>query len=397
MKKHRSVAQALDLFHSQPSAPGMVFWHPNGWKLFRKVKQHMRDIYQNAGFDEISTPLFLKKELWERSGHWEKFSDNMFVGGEHEAESLYALKPMSCPAHILFFKRDVISYRALPFRVFEFGVVHRNEPSGALNGLMRLRQFTQDDAHVLCRWQDCVEEIQAFLDRARRVYADYGYHQLDVRISTRPESYFGSDDDWKKAEAILAAACQAANVDYEFQPGEGAFYGPKIELVLRDGQNRQWQCGTIQLDFNMPSRFKLEYIDELGEACQPVMLHQAIYGSLERWIGILLESSQGRLPVWVHPIPVGIAAININCNAHCIALQERLAEHGIAVSFNSAQQSIAKKIKIFQQQYTPIVLIAGDKEVARNSFVVRELDGQQQTLEVEAVLKRLLALTDKTG
>lgn len=395
MKHHREIASALNLFHSEPAAPGMVFWHPDGWQLFRKVKQHMRNIYHESGFQELSTPIFLKKELWELSGHWDKFAENMFVGGGSDVDAKYALKPMSCPAHILFFKRDVVSYRALPYRVFEFGVVHRNEPSGALNGLMRLRQFTQDDAHVLCRWEDCVDEILQFLSRAKRVYRDYGYSDLDVRISTRPENSFGKDNDWLKAEERLAQACEKANVKYSHQKGEGAFYGPKIELILRDSQNRQWQCGTIQLDFNMPLRFQLNYIDEFGDSQQPVMLHQAIYGSLERWIGILLESHQGKLPAWVHPIPVGIAPINASSNEHCLAMKEQLLKKGIQVNLNDQPQSIAKKIKLFHRQRIPIVLIAGDQEVESNSFVVRPIDGEQQTLSFDEVIKMLMGLTNK--
>ncbi|MCO7223169.1 threonine--tRNA ligase [Pleionea sp. CnH1-48] len=387
MEKHRKIAQQLDLFHSEPSGPGMVFWHPNGWRLFNKVKRHIQKLYEASGFVEISTPVFLKKELWETSGHWEKFSENMFVGGANNEEPQCALKPMSCPAHILFFKRGVLSYRSLPYRVFEFGQVHRNEPSGALNGLMRLRQFTQDDAHVVCRWQDCVREIRLFLARARKVYGDYGYHHLDVRISTRPQEYFGDDSDWSRAEQLLEQACREAKLDFQMQPGEGAFYGPKIELVLKDSQDRQWQCGTIQLDFNMPRRFELEYVDESGERKMPVMLHQAVYGSLERWIGILLETYQGNLPEWVHPQPVAIASIGEKAIEHCRQMQQNLLELGIPSVLNVQQQGIGKKIKMFHQQKVPLVLIAGEQEASCNEFVLRHRDGEQQTFSADKLLE----------
>ncbi len=386
MNKHRNIAEALDLFHSEPTAPGMVFWHPNGWELFQKIKAHIRKAYLKSNFQEISTPLFLKRELWELSGHWQKFSTNMFVGGAPHDAPEYALKPMSCPAHLLYFKRDIISYRALPYRIFEFGTVHRNEPSGALNGLMRLRQFTQDDAHVLCRWQDCVDEILSFLERARSIYSDYGYQQLDVRISTRPEDSFGNDEDWQRAEALLREACDIAQINYHSQEGEGAFYGPKIELVLRDNEQRHWQCGTIQLDFNMPHRFGLSYVDEEGKQQLPVMLHQAVYGSLERWLGILLESCQGKLPPWVHPVPVGIASIGAASNRYCARLKEKLNILGLKVEFNQQKQSIGKKIKLFHKQRIPIILIAGDKEVKANQCILRQIDSTQRIYSVEEAL-----------
>ncbi len=389
MQKHRDIAQQLDLFHSEPVAPGMVFWHPNGLKLYNNVKRHIQKRYQAEGFLEIATPMFLKKSLWEISGHWDKFHDDMFVGTGHQEEAQYALKPMSCPAHILFFKKQVLSYRSLPYRVFEFGNVHRNEPSGALNGLMRLRQFTQDDAHVLCQWQDCISEIQNFLNRAKQIYSDYGYHELDVRISTQPKSAFGEDSDWRKAEALLATACRDLAINVQYQLGEGAFYGPKIELMLKDHQGRFWQCGTIQLDFNMPKQFNLAYIDEAGERQTPIMLHQAIYGSLERWIGILLETHQGQLPAWVHPQPVAIASIHGQANAYCQMIQTRLASLGIDAILNDQEMRISKKIKQFHQQKTPLVIIAGNNEVLTNQLVMRTLDGQQHRFTIEAAIIEL--------
>lgn len=390
MNNHRSIAEELDLLHTEPSGPGMVFWHPNGWRLFRAVKQHMRQVYEMDGFLEISTPQFLKRELWETSGHWEKFSENMFIGGPAES---YALKPMSCPAHILGFKREVLSYRSLPYKVFEFGSVHRNEPSGALNGLMRLRQFTQDDAHVLCQWEQCVDEILNFLTRAKCVYNDYGYKSLDVRVSTRPNSYFGCDEDWIKAEKLLEEACEAAQLKFTMQDGEGAFYGPKIELVLRDRQDRQWQCGTIQLDFNMPNRFNLTYIDKSGKPQFPVMLHQAIYGSLERWIGVLLESNNGKLPPWIHPTPVAIVPIGSRAIDHCQLIKDELNKEGVHILINSLNVSVSKKIKLFHKQKIPIVLIVGEKEVAENSFSLWLLDGARKSLSFGKTVAYIVAAT----
>ena len=362
MQTHREIAEQLNLFHFDAHGPGMVFWHPNGWRLFQRVQNHMRRVYQQSGFMEINTPLFLKKDLWEVSGHLEKFADNMFMGGELNSPPQYALKPMSCPAHILFYKRGVYSYRDLPLRIFEFGTVHRNEPSGSLNGCLRLRQFTQDDAHVFCQWSQAEAEIAAFLSRAKRVYGDYGYSAMQVKISTRPENAFGEPRDWEKAEALLAVACDHEGYDYQYQVGAGAFYGPKIELSLKDALGREWQCGTIQLDFNLPERFDIAYVQKDQQYSRPVILHQAMYGSIERWIGILLESHQGKLPPWLHPVPVAVATIKSAVFNYAREVEGILQDVNIPVLLDGGDDTLARKIKRFHNLRIPLMIVIGDAE-----------------------------------
>ncbi len=373
MKSHRELAEQLDLFHSEPDGPGMVFWHPNGWRLFQSVQQHMRDIYSQHGFVEINTPLFLKKNIWHTSGHLQKFSENMFFGGALGSDTEYALKPMSCPAHILFFKRGVYSYRDLPFRLFEFGTVHRNEPSGSLNGCFRLRQFTQDDAHVFCLWSQAEVEIIHFLERAKQVYRHYGYDSIEVKISTRPENAFGDDELWGKAQQILATACQKAGYQFEYQIGEGAFYGPKIELSLKDGMVREWQCGTIQLDFNLPERFEISYVDEENQRLYPVILHQAMYGSIERWIAILLESCQGKLPAWVHPTPVALASVNERVKPYIKEIEQHLKQAGVFCLIDDSHRTVSRKIREFHKLRVPYIIVVGDRERAHRLVSIRSM------------------------
>lgn len=383
MKTHREIAEQLDLFHSEPDAPGMIFWHPNGWRLFAAVQEHMRRVYRRHGFAEIRTPQFLKRELWETSGHWEKFADNMFVGGDFNAPAEYALKPMSCPAHILFFRRARHSYRDLPYRVFEFGTVHRNEPSGALNGCLRLRQFTQDDAHVFCDWSQAPAEIGAFLARARQVYGDYGFGEIVLKVATRPANAFGAPSDWERAEQVLAAACRAAGYAFEFQVGEGAFYGPKIEIALRDVLGREWQCGTIQLDFNMPERFDIHYVQADNPPARPVILHQAMYGSIERWIGILLESSQGKLPAWIHPLPIALATISHEARDYAREVAQSLQDRDLPVCLDDSDDRIAYKVRRFHDLTVPVVLVVGKQEAARRSVSVRGADGNIRVIGLD--------------
>jgi len=371
MKTHREIAEQLDLFHSEPQAPGMIFWHPNGWALFRDIQEHMRRVYRRNGFEEVNTPVFMKKELWQTSGHMDMFAENMFFGGGKENIDEYVLKPMSCPAHILLFKRGVHSHRDLPLRLFEFGLVHRNESSGSLNGCLRARQFTQDDAHVFCCWSQAEEEIRGFLQRAKQVYGDYGYHNLDVKISTKPEKALGSDEQWCRAQKLLDSACQIEGFDAEYQAGEGAFYGPKIELSLTDSMGRRWQCGTIQFDFNLPERFDVHYTNEQGEFERPVIMHQAMYGSIERWIGILLEVSQGNLPVWLHPVPVAIASVNESNSQFVRQLAALCLARDMRVLVDISQNSVARKMKRFHKQKVPYILTVGDKEEAENRVSVK--------------------------
>lgn len=374
MKSHREIAEQMDLFHSDPNGPGMIFWHPNGWRLFQSVMNHMRRIYRYNGFKEINTPVFLKQALWQISGHQDKFADNMFMGGDRQSPSEYALKPMSCPAHILFFKRGVYSYRDLPFRIFEFGTVHRNEPSGSLNGCLRLRQFTQDDAHVFCKWEQAEAEIIAFLNRAGKVYGTYGYDGMQVKVSTQPENCFGERADWERAENLLASACHAAGYEFDYQVGEGAFYGPKIELSLRDAMGREWQCGTIQLDFNLPQRFGITYVERQQQFRQPVILHQAMYGSIERWIGILLESYQGKLPAWVHPIPVAIASVVDAAESYAREIGQLLVSADIPVLVDVSNNTVSRKIRRFRYLHVPCMLVLGEKEIAGQYVNVRLME-----------------------
>lgn len=377
MNTHREIAERLDLFHSEPEGPGMIFWHPNGWRLFQTVQNHMRQVYKQNGFREINTPIFLKRELWQVSGHLDKFAANMFMGGDINTPAEYALKPMSCPAHILLFKRGVYSYRNLPYRIFEFGIVHRNEPSGSLNGCLRLRQFTQDDAHVFCEWSQAKAEIVAFLARAQKVYGAYGYQGMQIKLSTRPDNSFGEPADWEKAEDLLASACRSAGYPFEYQMGEGAFYGPKIEISLRDAQGREWQCGTIQLDFNLPDRFDISYVQKDGQYKRPVVLHQAMYGSIERWVGILLESYQGKLPPWLHPMPVAIATVVNAAIDYAQEIEQLLNQANIPVLVDASGNTVSRKIKRFHNLYIPCKLVIGHRELTERSVSLRSTNSKQ--------------------
>ncbi|UTM60311.1 threonine--tRNA ligase [Photobacterium sp. CCB-ST2H9] len=390
MKSHREIAEQLDLFHSEPQGPGMIFWHPNGWRLFQSIQDHIRNLYQSHGFQEVRTPQFLKKDLWQTSGHLSMFGENMFFGGDQENELDYALKPMSCPAHILLFKRGVHSYRDLPVKLFEFGLVHRNESSGSLNGCLRLRQFTQDDAHVFCAWSQAKDEVCQFLKRAQLVYSQYGYQQLSVKISTRPEAALGHEALWQQAEQILMEGCQAQSLDYELQVGEGAFYGPKIELALTDNVGREWQCGTIQLDFNLPERFDIAYANAEGERERPVILHQAMYGSIERWLGMLLEVTQGALPEWIHPVPVAVATVGEIADEYAGSLVALIESAGLHVIADHSHNSVARKIKRFHKMKIPNILIVGEKEIETAQVALRR--GKQVTaIETSKLVEALLA------
>lgn len=371
MKTHRELAEQLDLFHSEQQAPGMLFWHPNGWHLFQNIQEHMRCCYRQYGFKEVRTPQLMKKELWHISGHMDMYAQDMFFGGEQNGDQEYALKPMSCPAHILMYKRGVHSYRDLPLKLFEFGLVHRNESSGSLNGCLRLRQFTQDDAHVFCAWSQVKHEVSQFLQRAKQIYNDYGYQALEVKISTQPEQALGDDASWRRAEEILEEACQAESVPFEIQIGEGAFYGPKIELALQDAMGRIWQCGTIQLDFNLPDRFELEFDNEQGKAEQPIILHQAVYGSIERWIGILLEVSKGVLPEWIHPQPVALVSVNDSVLDYANLIRADLEQQDINVLCEFGDHSVGRKIKRSFELKIPNIIIIGEQEAQAGKLTIR--------------------------
>lgn len=392
MKTHREIAEQLDLFHSEPQAPGMMFWHPNGWRLFESIKSHMRRVYIRNGFEEVNTPVFMKQELWQKSGHIDMFADNMFFGGSQEKQSGYVLKPMSCPAHILLYKRGVHSHRDLPIKLFEFGLVHRNESSGSLNGCLRTRQFTQDDAHVFCQWEQAEYEVRQFLQRAKKVYRDYGYEHIEVKVSTKPEKALGDDEGWIRAQDVLVSACLDENFQAELQEGEGAFYGPKIELSLTDSMGRSWQCGTIQFDFNLANRFDVKYTNEEGNFEAPVIMHQAMYGSVERWIGILLEMSQGDLPLWLHPQPVAIASVNDSNYHFSKNIADRLLETGIPVLADFSKSSMGRKMKRFHKKKIPFVITIGDHEVELSVVSIKNRkEGTLDQVSVEKLVEYILS------
>ncbi|WP_070964244.1 threonine--tRNA ligase [Vibrio sonorensis] len=392
MKTHRDIAEQLDLFHSEVQAPGMVFWHPNGWRLFENIKNHMRRVYLKNGFQEVNTPVFMKQELWEKSGHMDMFADNMFFGGGKDEREGYVLKPMSCPAHIMLYKRGVHSHRDLPIKLFEFGLVHRNESSGSLNGCLRARQFTQDDAHVFCRWNQAESEVRQFLQRANKVYGDYGYEQIEVKVSTKPDKALGDDSEWERAQEVLFSACRNEGLEVEIQQGEGAFYGPKIELSLRDSMGRSWQCGTIQFDFNLSKRFDVQYVNQHGDFDTPVIMHQAMYGSIERWIGILLEVSQGDLPLWVHPLPVAIASVN-ESNTDCAKrVGTMLLDNGIPVNTDISQSSVGRKMKRFHKMKIPFVVTIGDAETSNSTVSIKNRKGGQvEQIPIEELVEYVLS------
>ena len=385
MKSHQQLGEDMDLFHQDPHAPGMVLWHPLGSRLFRSVAKHTRDVYEAAGFEEVQTPQLMKQSLWAVSGHLDHYAENMFLINGEDRESSYAIKPMGCPGHILLFKRSVQNIKSLPVRLFEFGNVHRNEPSGALNGIFRLRQFTQDDAHVFCAWEQVNDEVANFISRAKAVYADYGLYDFSFKLSTRPEKAFGDHEAWLKAENTLAQALRESGTEFEVQVGEGAFYGPKIEITLQDSANRHWQCGTIQLDFNLPERFDLSYRDANQQQVRPVILHQAMYGSLERWIGILLETNQG-LPAWIHPQPITIlpvdeAAVDYAKNFHSV-----LRESGLHSAVDESSASLGRKMKRAHKARAAFTCILGEREIAESRVMIRrQCDGSQISLPVDGV------------
>ncbi|MEM9908688.1 MAG: threonine--tRNA ligase [Cyanobacteria bacterium P01_D01_bin.44] len=390
MADHRDLAKVMDLFHFEEHSPGMIFWHPQGWQLFRRIEDYMRQIYQADGFEEVRSPVALSRSLWERSKHWEKFRDGMFVVGgvdpkdDHAFSGPdYALKPMSCPAHLAIFQSRKRSYREMPMRLMEFGICHRNELSGTLSGCMRLRQFVQDDAHIFCREVDILPEISQFLKRVQRVYTAFGYDQFSLQISLRPQRRLGSDDIWDRAEKLLIEAVQALGHSYKLAPNEGAFYGPKLEISLQDQLGRSWQCGTFQVDFNLPQLFEPLFVNPAGELERPVMLHQAVLGSLERWIGILLEHHRGNLPVWLAPTQVAVASISDKSANWANVIFQRIQQQGMRVELCRRDRTISKKIRELSQRRIPLIAIVGEQEAMNQTVNLRclgEADPQAMTL-----------------
>ena len=376
-RDHRKIAKSLDLFHYRDFAPGMVFWHPNGVALWNIVEKYMRDVYEISGFQEVRCPIMLDKSLWEKSGHWEHYKEHMFLTSSENRE--YAIKPMNCPGHVQIFNGKLRSYKDLPLRLGEFGSCHRNEPSGALHGLFRLRNFTQDDGHIFCTENQIQEEVFRFTNQLKKVYSKFGFEKIIYKLSTRPKKRVGSDEIWNKSEKALQNALDLSKVDWEIIPGEGAFYGPKIEYSLRDSIGRVWQCGTIQIDFNMPKQLGAEYVSEDNKRETPVMLHRAILGSLERFIGILIENYGGAFPLWLAPVQVGIATISRDQNEYALKVKKELVSRGIRAVEDLRNEKITYKIREFSLMKLPVILVLGKTEAEQNLVSVRRLGSKESS------------------
>ncbi len=379
-RDHRRLGQELNLFHMQEEAVGSVFWHPKGWTIYRTLETFVRNRLEKNNYVEVKTPQLLDRSLWEASGHWEKFRENMFTVDADE-EKVLAIKPMNCPCHVQIFKQGIKSYRDLPLRMSEFGSCHRNEPSGGLHGIMRVRAFVQDDAHIFCTPEQIISETKAFCDLLKSVYQDLGFDDFYVKFSDRPEKRAGSDDIWDKAENALIEASKAAGLDFTINSGEGAFYGPKLEFVLKDSIGREWQCGTLQVDFVLPERLDANYIGEDGAKHRPVMLHRAILGSMERFIGVLIEHYAGKFPVWLAPVQVVIAPITSAANSYAEKILQDLKESGIRADIDIRNEKISYKIREHSLQKVPFIYVVGKREAEENTVAIRTLGGEQQTVK----------------
>ena len=387
-RDHRKIGKKLDLFHTQEEAPGMVFWHPNGWTIYQVVERYMRDIQRSNGYVEVKTPQVVDRSLWERSGHWDKFSDMMFTTSSENRD--YAVKPMNCPCHIQIFNQGLRSYRDLPLRMAEFGSCHRNEPSGTLHGIMRVRSFTQDDGHIFCSESQMQDEVATFIDFLYNVYSDFGFEDIILKLSTRPEQRVGSDEVWDRAEAALAQALNAKELPFDILPGEGAFYGPKIEFSLKDCLGRVWQCDTMQVDFSMPGRLDAQFVNEEGEREVPVMLHRATLGSFERFLGILIENFAGAMPPWLAPKQAAILNITDKQAPFCQEIEEKLTKMGFRVAADLRNEKVGFKIREHTIQKVPYLLVVGDKEVESNTVTVRTRSGEDLgNMSVEAYAELL--------
>jgi len=373
-RDHRRLGRELDLFHVDEHAPGLVFWHPKGWTVWQQVEQYMRQVYRDNGYLEVKGPQIIDKSLWELTGHWDKYRENMFTTESEKRD--YALKPMNCPGHILIYKQGIKSYRDLPLRYGEFGNCHRNEPSGSLHGIMRVRGFTQDDGHIFCTEDQILDECVAYTSLLQKVYQDFGFNEIIYKVATRPEKRIGSDESWDKAEHALMESLRRSNCDFVVSPGDGAFYGPKIEYTLKDALGRQWQCGTMQVDFSMPERLGAEYVMESGERRAPVMLHRAIVGSLERFIGILIEQHAGALPVWLAPVQVVVANITDAQAEYATEVVKTLQKQGVRAQADLRNEKITYKIREQSMQKVPFILVVGDKEKASGAVAVRARGNQ---------------------
>ncbi len=373
-RDHRKLGRELDLFHIDDHAPGLVFWHPKGWTLWQEVEQYMRRVYRDNGYQEVKGPQILDKTLWEKTGHWDKYRDNMFTTESEKRD--YALKPMNCPGHVLIFKQGIKSYRDLPLRYGEFGQCHRNEPSGGLHGIMRVRGFTQDDGHIFCTEDQILAECDAFTTLLKKVYADFGFTEILYKVATRPAARIGSDELWDKAEHALMQSLRDSGCEFVISEGDGAFYGPKVEYTLKDAIGREWQCGTIQVDFNLSERLDAEFVDEDGARKPPVILHRAIVGSLERFIGILIEQHAGALPTWLAPVQVVVLNITDAQADYCREIAKTLQNQGLRVALDLRNEKITYKIREHSLQKLPYILVAGDKEKAAGAVAVRARGNQ---------------------
>ena len=388
-RDHRKLGRQLDLFHLQEEAAGSVFWHAKGWVLYREIEAYVRRRLDAAGYSEVKTPQLVDRSLWEASGHWEKFGENMFTA-QSEDERTLALKPMNCPCHVQIFRQGIKSYRDLPLRMAEFGSCHRNEPSGALHGIMRVRAFTQDDAHIFCTEDQITAESVEFCSLLQSIYADFGFHEVRVKFSDRPEVRAGDDATWDRAEAALTDATKAANLDTILNPGEGAFYGPKLEFVLRDAIGRDWQCGTLQVDFVLPDRLDAEYVGEDGNRHRPVMLHRAILGSMERWIGILIEQYAGRMPAWLAPVQIVVASITDQANDYADEVAAAAADLGFRVETDLRNEKISYKVREHSVMKVPCILAVGGREAEAGTVALRRLgSNEQQVIDMAEALATL--------
>ena len=393
-RDHRKLGRELDLFHIDEYSPGTVFWHPKGWTVWQEVEQYMRRVYRDNGYLEVKGPQILDKTLWEKTGHWDKYRENMFTTDSEKRE--YALKPMNCPGHIIIFNQGIKSYRDLPLRYGEFGQCHRNEPSGGLHGIMRVRGFTQDDGHIFCTEDQIQSEVIAFTTLLQKVYRDFGFTNILYKLSTRPEKRIGSEESWDKAEAALAEGLRASGCEFEYLPGEGAFYGPKIEYTLKDALGRQWQCGTIQVDPNLPERLGAEYVGEDGARHRPIVLHRAIVGSLERFIGILIEQHAGALPTWLAPTQVAVLNITDAQADYCQEIAKSMQNQGLRVQTDLRNEKITYKIREHALQKLPYILVVGDKEKAAGEVAVRARGNKDLGVMSVEAFSQLIAQDVKT-
>ncbi|MES0372522.1 MAG: threonine--tRNA ligase, partial [Mariprofundaceae bacterium] len=393
-RDHRKIGKVQELFHLQDEAPGMVFWHPKGWSIWQVVENEIRSVMRDNGYQEIKTPMVVDRKLWEKSGHWEKFRDDMFTTNTDNRD--YAIKPMNCPCHVQVFNQTLHSYRDLPLRLAEFGSCHRNEPSGTLHGLMRLRNFVQDDAHIFCTEDQIQDEVSDFIDLTYEVYKRFGFEELIIFLSDRPEKRVGTDEQWDKGEASLHQALQSKGIEYGENPGEGAFYGPKIEFSLKDCLGRVWQCGTIQVDFSMPGRLDAEYIADDNSKKTPVMLHRAILGSMERFIGILIEQHAGKFPFWLAPVQAVVCNISENQSEYVQKVTDQMFEAGFRVESDLRNEKVGYKVRAHTLARVPFILVAGDREQEEGTISVRSRNGDDLgSMRVEDWLKEMHAMKNE--